>query len=321
MNAMLQTRTNPAVRTARSSATTHRTRYEIRTDENSGAVTVRGCAHSTGGNPVARRVSGGGRTGELYGIGRLGSAADSANTLTLRGVLPVRVEGKDNRGNNGLRAVGSGEPTGREAAGATLLRLNPAGARTTGAGQGDAQGEHSAVAEDHITEFTAYVRERRASLYATAYHLTGDRYEAEDLLQSALFSTYRAWGRITDKAAVGGYLRRTMTNLHISAWRRRKVNEYPTEELPETAGDTDAMGGTELRTVLWQALAKLPENQRTMLVLRYYEGKTDPEIADVLGISVGTVKSSIWRALRRLRDDEHLNKSGDTVRAFGELVA
>ncbi|MGW2254904.1 SigE family RNA polymerase sigma factor [Kitasatospora sp. NPDC001660] len=257
----------------------------------------------------------------------MGSAADSANTLTLRGILPVRVEGKGalggNRGTggNGLRKVGSGEPTGREAAGATLLRLNPAAARTAEAGQGDAQGEHPAVAEDHITEFTAYVRERRASLYATAYHLTGDRYEAEDLLQSALFSTYRAWGRITDKAAVGGYLRRTMTNLHISAWRRRKVNEYPTEELPETVGDTDAMGGTELRTVLWQALAKLPENQRTMLVLRYYEGKTDPEIADVLGISVGTVKSSIWRALRRLRDDEHLNKSGDTVRAFGELVA
>ncbi|MFJ3218623.1 SigE family RNA polymerase sigma factor [Kitasatospora sp. NPDC086801] len=317
MNAMLQTRTNPAVRTARSSATAPRTRYEVRTDENSGAVTVRGCARSTGGNPVARRVSGGARTGELYGIGRVGNAADSGNTLTLRGILPVRVEGKDapggNRG-NGLRTVGSGESAGREAAGATLLQLNPAG-------RGDAQGEHPAVAEDHITEFTAYVRERRASLYATAYHLTGDRYEAEDLLQSALFSTYRAWGRITDKAAVGGYLRRTMTNLHISAWRRRKVNEYPTEELPETAGDTDAMGGTELRTVLWQALAKLPENQRTMLVLRYYEGKTDPEIAGVLGISVGTVKSSIWRALRRLREDEHLNKSGDTVRAFGELVA
>ncbi|MFD0272586.1 SigE family RNA polymerase sigma factor [Kitasatospora sp. NPDC127111] len=260
----------------------------------------------------------------------MGSAADSGNTLTLRGILPVRVEGKDTPGGHGgtgviggtgLRKADSGESAGREAAGATLLRLNPAAARTDQAGQGDAQGEHPAVAEDHITEFTAYVRERRASLYATAYHLTGDRYEAEDLLQSALFSTYRAWGRITDKAAVGGYLRRTMTNLHISAWRRRKVNEYPTEELPETAGDTDAMGGTELRTVLWQALAKLPENQRTMLVLRYYEGKTDPEIADVLGISVGTVKSSIWRALRRLREDEHLNNSGDTVRAFGELVA
>ncbi|MGW4381676.1 SigE family RNA polymerase sigma factor [Kitasatospora sp. NPDC004531] len=205
-----------------------------------------------------------------------------------------------------------------------MLRLAPQTFRGEQAEQGGAQGEHPAAVKDEardIAEFTAYVRERRASLYATAYHLTGDRYEAEDLLQSALFSTYRAWGRITDKAAVGGYLRRTMTNLHISAWRRRKVNEYPTEELPEHAGDTDAMGGTELRTVLWQALAKLPENQRTMLVLRYYEGRTDPEIADILGISVGTVKSSIWRALRRMRDDEQLNRSGDTVHAFGELVA
>lgn len=169
--------------------------------------------------------------------------------------------------------------------------------------------------------FTAYVQERRASLYATAYHLTGDRFAAEDLLQSALFSTYRAWDRISDKAAVGGYLRRTMTNLHISAWRRRKLNEYPTEELPETVGDTDEMGGTELRAVLWQALARLPEQQRTMLVLRYYEGRTDPEIADILGISVGTVKSSIWRSLRRMRDDEALSFGHDEEDAFGELVA
>jgi RNA polymerase sigma-70 factor (sigma-E family) len=175
--------------------------------------------------------------------------------------------------------------------------------------------------EDAEAAFTAYVQERRASLYATAYHLTGDRFAAEDLLQSALFSTYRAWDRISDKAAVGGYLRRTMTNLHISAWRRRKLSEYPTEELPETVGDTDEMGGTELRAVLWQALARLPEQQRTMLVLRYYEGRTDPEIADILGISVGTVKSSIWRSLRRMREDEALNFGRDEETAFGELVA
>ncbi|MGC9438725.1 SigE family RNA polymerase sigma factor [Streptomyces sp. WG5] len=187
-----------------------------------------------------------------------------------------------------------------------------------GPAYGEGPGERRSLSE---AEFTAYVQERRASLYATAYHLTGDRFEAEDLLQSALFSTYRAWDRITDKAAVGGYLRRTMTNLHISAWRRRKLNEYPTEELPETAGDTDAMRGTELRTVLWQALARLPELQRTMLVLRYYEGRTDPEIADILGISVGTVKSSIWRSLRRLREDEVLSFGRDREDAFGELVA
>ncbi|MFR9725812.1 SigE family RNA polymerase sigma factor [Streptomyces sp. MS19] len=170
-------------------------------------------------------------------------------------------------------------------------------------------------------EFTAYVRERRASLYATAYHLTGDRFEAEDLLQSALLSTYRAWDRITDKAAINGYLRRTMTNLHISAWRRRKLNEYPTEELPEAPGEQDTMRGTELRAVLWQALARLPEQQRTMLVLRYYEGRTDPEIADTLGISVGTVKSSIWRTLRRLREDRTLSLGQDQEESFGELVA
>ncbi|MER5179438.1 SigE family RNA polymerase sigma factor [Streptomyces sp. NPDC002896] len=187
-----------------------------------------------------------------------------------------------------------------------------------GAAYGEASGERRARSE---AEFTAYVQERRASLYATAYHLTGDRFEAEDLLQSALFSTYRAWDRISDKAAVGGYLRRTMTNLHISAWRRRKLNEYPTEELPETAGDTDAMRGTELRAVLWQALARLPELQRTMLVLRYYEGRTDPEIAEILDISVGTVKSSIWRSLRRLREDDVLSFGRDEEESFGELVA
>ncbi|MGW3658898.1 SigE family RNA polymerase sigma factor [Streptomyces sp. NPDC005151] len=192
-----------------------------------------------------------------------------------------------------------------------------------GAAYGEVTGERTSRTESSDAEaaFTAYVQERRASLYATAYHLTGDRFEAEDLLQSALFSTYRAWDRISDKAAVGGYLRRTMTNLHISAWRRRKLNEYPTEELPETVGDTDAMRGTELRAVLWQALARLPELQRTMLVLRYYEGRTDPEIASILDISVGTVKSSIWRSLRRLREDEVLSFGRDEEESFGELVA
>jgi RNA polymerase sigma-70 factor (sigma-E family) len=185
----------------------------------------------------------------------------------------------------------------------------------------DLTAEAEAKRAEAEAAFTAYVQERRASLYATAYHLTGDRFAAEDLLQSALFSTYRAWDRISDKAAVGGYLRRTMTNLHISAWRRRKLSEYPTEELPETVGDTDEMGGTELRAVLWQALARLPEQQRTMLVLRYYEGRTDPEIADILGISVGTVKSSIWRSLRRMRDDQALSFGRDEEAAFGELVA
>ncbi|GGR98989.1 RNA polymerase sigma factor [Streptomyces humidus] len=226
-----------------------------------------------------------------------------------------------NRGSEKSGAVtarGCGRGAGRQHT--AFMTVVDAGEQAAhgGAAYGEDTGERRSLTE---AEFTAYVQERRASLYATAYHLTGDRFEAEDLLQSALFSTYRAWERISDKAAVGGYLRRTMTNLHISAWRRRKLNEYPTEELPETAGDTDAMRGTELRAVLWQALARLPELQRTMLVLRYYEGRTDPEIAEILGISVGTVKSSIWRSLRRLREDEVLSFGRDEEDAFGELVA
>ncbi|GHH89986.1 SigE family RNA polymerase sigma factor [Streptomyces capillispiralis] len=223
--------------------------------------------------------------------------------------------GSEKSGAAGMRGCARG--TGRQHTTIMTVVDAPKG-ETGGNAYGEDPGERGSLTE---VEFTAYVRERRASLYATAYHLTGDRFEAEDLLQSALFSTYRAWDRISDKAAVGGYLRRTMTNLHISAWRRRKLNEYPTEELPETAGDTDAMRGTELRAVLWQALARLPELQRTMLVLRYYEGRTDPEIADILGISVGTVKSSIWRSLRRLREDEVLSFGRDEEDAFGELVA
>ncbi|RII20892.1 RNA polymerase sigma-E factor [Streptomyces sp. YIM 130001] len=244
------------------------------------------------------------------------------NTLqsTSSGAVVTRLHDVRGEKSGAVSGRGCARGTGRQHTSyMTVVDARQKVGAAAGAVYGEGSGERTASLSE--AEFTAYVKERRASLYATAYHLTGDRFEAEDLLQSALFSTYRAWDRISDKAAVGGYLRRTMTNLHISAWRRRKLNEYPTEELPETVGDTDAMRGTELRAVLWQALARLPELQRTMLVLRYYEGRTDPEIADILDISVGTVKSSIWRSLRRLREDEVLSFGRDLEESFGELVA
>ena len=254
----------------------------------SGAANARGCGRGAGRRPP-------------YMVAIAGSTGPGGT-----GAKPAGNGQTADPGGNGGKAGGDG---GRKKA------YGEVPGETVGTQAG------AAAEADSTAAFTAYVAERRASLYATAYHLTGDRFEAEDLLQSALFSTYRAWDRISDKAAVGGYLRRTMTNLHISAWRRRKLAEYPTEELPEAPGESDAMRGTELRTVLWQALARLPEMQRTMLVLRYYEGRTDPEIADVLGISVGTVKSSIWRSLRRLRDDEALSFGRDREESFEELVA
>ncbi|MEI7033165.1 SigE family RNA polymerase sigma factor [Streptomyces pratensis] len=263
--------------------------------------------HSTSSSAVATRLHDVGRSTE-----RPGAAAGAA--LAERGREAGGVRGC-------VRGAGRQRPPAAEPTRKPYMTVVDGPAGGNGAGGGGAGERNRTPAEDTEAVFTAYVQERRASLYATAYHLTGDRFEAEDLLQSALFSTYRAWDRISDKAAVGGYLRRTMTNLHISAWRRRKLNEYPTEELPETVGDADAMRGTELRAVLWQALARLPEPQRTMLVLRYYEGRTDPEIASILDISVGTVKSSIWRSLRRLREDEVLSFGRDEQESFGELVA
>lgn len=247
------------------------------------------------------------RSAEKPGVSARGCARSTTRTRPWPVIGGAAVEGR--------RGEALGGTAGNAGTAGDAAQQDQRGGGTYREGSGERRDTASEV------EFTTYVRERRASLYATAYHLTGDRFEAEDLLQSALFSTYRAWDRISDKAAVGGYLRRTMTNLHISAWRRRKLNEYPTEELPETVGEQDAMRGTELRTVLWQALARLPELQRTMLVLRYYEGRTDPEIADILDISVGTVKSSIWRSLRRLRDDEVLSFGRDQDESFDELVA
>jgi RNA polymerase sigma-70 factor (sigma-E family) len=157
-------------------------------------------------------------------------------------------------------------------------------------------------------EFRDYVAGRSAALLRTAYLLTGNRQDAEDLMQTALAKTYLAWGRIRDKRAIDGYVRRVMVNQRTSAWRRRRIDERPTVDLPEprdAAGrDTEGDSHAErlaLSDALWQALAELPRKQRIAVVLRYYEDLSEAETAATLGVSVGTVKSSVSRALSRLR--------------------
>ncbi len=157
--------------------------------------------------------------------------------------------------------------------------------------------------EPTLREFTDFAQARRGVLLAAAYDLTGDMVAAEDLVQSALLATYRAWPRIENKSVATSYVRRTMANLQISAWRRRRLRECPTDQVPEVADLDNAIDSADLRATMRAALARLTQPQRTVLVLRYYEGLTDTEVAQRLGLSVGTVKSTIWRALRRLRDD------------------
>lgn len=154
-------------------------------------------------------------------------------------------------------------------------------------------------------EFRAYVTERRTVLLRAATQLTSDRAEAEDLLQAALAKTYLAWDRIHDRAAVDGYVRRAMANTQISWWRRRKLDVYPTDQLPDRPVD-DHTGRSEMRDALGRALRRLPERQRLTVMLRYYEDMSERETAEVLGVSVGTVKSTVSRAMAKLRDDDDL---------------
>jgi len=154
-------------------------------------------------------------------------------------------------------------------------------------------------------EFCDYVRNRGPVLLGMAIGLTGHRADAEDLLQSALAKTYLSWDKISDRAALDGYVRRAMVNTQISWWRRRRLEEYPTDEMPDVAvGDHAA--DSDLHEVVVRALNRLPDRMRTAVTLRYLEDKTEREIATVLGISLGTVKSTVSRAVAKLREDVEL---------------
>ncbi|POX51124.1 SigE family RNA polymerase sigma factor [Streptomyces sp. Ru71] len=163
------------------------------------------------------------------------------------------------------------------------------------------------------TSFSSYVRARQSALLRTARSLTANPSDAEDLLQTALAKTYAAWERIEDHRAVDGYVRRALVNTRTSQWRKRKVDEFATDELPEpepVPGDDDPAERQALHDAMWRAIMKLPARQRAMVVLRYYEDLSEAQTAEVLGVSVGTVKSAVSRALGKLREDPELIPAG-----------
>ncbi|MGW1453179.1 SigE family RNA polymerase sigma factor, partial [Micromonospora sp. NPDC002411] len=149
-------------------------------------------------------------------------------------------------------------------------------------------------------QFREFVAARSAALLRTAYLLTGDWATAEDLLQTALTKTYLAWKRLGGIEAVEPYARRVMVNTSTSWWRRRWHGERPTEVLPERAG-VDEIEQQLDRDLLWRHLRQLPNRQRAVLVLRYYEDMSEAQTAAMLDISPGTVKSQTSRALATLR--------------------
>lgn len=158
---------------------------------------------------------------------------------------------------------------------------------------------------DEEAAFREYVTARGAALLRIALLLTGNRADAEDLLQAALAKTYLAWDKIHDRAALDAYIKRAMVNTQISWWRRRRVQEFPTEDLPERAA-AEHLPPSELQDTVRRALDRLPQRMRAAVVLRYYEDMSEPEIADALGVSRGTVKSTVSRAVAKLRIDAEL---------------
>jgi RNA polymerase sigma-70 factor (sigma-E family) len=158
------------------------------------------------------------------------------------------------------------------------------------------------TAVDRDADFTAYLEARQGRLLRTAYLLTGDQHQAEDLLQTSLAKLYLSWDKVRDRGSVDAYVRRIMVNENNSLWRRGwRRRELATETVPETApfhDEYDEGAGA----AVWAVVQTLPRRARAVVVLRYYEQLSEAETAEVLGISVGTVKSQCSRALATLRE-------------------
>ena len=139
------------------------------------------------------------------------------------------------------------------------------------------------------------------SLYRSAYLLTGNHADAEDIAQQTLLNAYRSWSRVIRSDSLDAYLRRVLTNTFLSARRPKKRR---LELLTDTPPEPDAAQpphGPEDRLMLWPHVTSLPPRQRAVIVLRYYEGLSEQEIADVLDCSRGNVKSTAHHALKALR--------------------
>ncbi|WP_037812620.1 SigE family RNA polymerase sigma factor [Streptomyces sp. NRRL S-1022] len=153
-----------------------------------------------------------------------------------------------------------------------------------------------------VLEFEEYVRTRHDALLRSARRLVGDPLEAQDLLQTALLRMYGRWDLIADKQLADGYLRRVMINTRTEWWRARKLQELPTSQLPDASVEDSAEQHAD-RGLLMDIMRVLAPQQRSVVVLRYWEQMSTDETAAALGMAPGTVKSTLHRALTRLRQE------------------
>jgi RNA polymerase sigma-70 factor (sigma-E family) len=149
-------------------------------------------------------------------------------------------------------------------------------------------------------DFAEFVTARWGSLYRLAYLLTASPAAAEDLLQTTLEKAYMNWSRIGRMEYVEAYVRRMLATTLISGRRRAWTREQPSDQLPETWGESEELPVLD-RSMLWPLVCALPDRQRAVIVLRYYEDLSEAQIADTLGCAPGTVKSQASAAMAALR--------------------
>lgn len=152
-------------------------------------------------------------------------------------------------------------------------------------------------------EFAEYFAARRDSVRRTAYLLCGDWHRADDLAQTAFIALHRRWRKIRDRAATDAYLRTTLVRASIDESRRPWRRERYVEQMPEPANGGDRLDDrVASRQDVLAGLRKVPQRQRAVLVLRYFEGLDVGGVAEALGCSEGNVKSQTARGLANLRD-------------------
>lgn len=151
---------------------------------------------------------------------------------------------------------------------------------------------------DMDREFREFFEAEFRPLRRLGYLLTGDWAEAEDLAQEAMVRTYRAWSRITERDRPGAYARSVLVNRRRSLLRRSAVAAKHAEML-RSEDYRPSLG--EEGMILWEAIQSLPARQRAAIVLRFYEDMSEADVASVLDMPVGTVKSLVHRGIARLR--------------------
>lgn len=158
-------------------------------------------------------------------------------------------------------------------------------------------------------DFDAFVESSQADLQRAGWVLTGDWSSAEDLTQEALLRAWRRWDRLRGMSKRHAYVRKVLVTTYLSRQRRLWRNELAHGELVDVASheSTDNIDNWLYVTGL---VRSLPPRQRTVLVLRYMFDYTEPEVARLMGTSLGTVKSQHAKAVRTLRTHAGLTKAG-----------